>query len=432
MTTMFFRSRVIVYFLFLSLITSCASQSAATQASFNPNPEASSPSATQDTNTPSPDAGGPIVLTIWLPPAFDTAGGNLAASLLQDRLAEFTNQHPQVRIETRVKAEDGTGGMLDSLLSAQTAAPLAQPDLVLLPHIQLATAVQSGVLFPLSGPTSEDDAHDWYPFAQQMVSIDGQSYGIPFVADALAVAFRPTAISDVPPNWSALLESRQTLGLAVADPWARFSLAELSALHLKAGTSTDFTFSQDDLTQLFEFYSSAQARSVFPFWLTQYETYEQSWQAFTEGRVPMVVTWTSKVFDSRNVDVLGAPLPTQSGDAFTVVKGWVWAISTPYAERSELISELAQFLTTPEFIAQWSAAAGMLPPRASSLAAWSPDVRQALASQIVSDAIVLPPKANLELWGQPLADAMIGILKQELTPQEAMEAVLAAVASPNE
>lgn len=429
MKIMPFRSRVIALpLLLLALLAACAPQ-IRVQTSVTPSPAASIQTDNAAVSTPSPDLGGQIVLTIWLPPAFDVAGGNLAANLLQNRLADFSEQHPQVRIETRVKAEDGTGGMLDSLLAAQAAAPLAQPDLVLLPHIQLQDAVQSGVLHPLGEPSNDNDAHDWYPFAQQMVNVDGQSYAIPFAADALVVAFRPTAVSDVPQNWSALLEARQPLALAVADQWGQFSIAELAALHLKEGTASEFAFSQDDLLQLFDFYSSAQARSVFPFWLTQYQTYDQSWQAFTEGRVPMVVCWTSKVFDSRNVDTLGAPLPTQSGEAFTLVKGWVLAISTPYAERTELVTELAEFLTTPEFIAQWSAAAGLLPPRASSLAAWAPDARQALASQIVSDAVALPPKATLELWGQPLADAMVGILKQELTPQEASDAVLAAVAN---
>jgi ABC-type glycerol-3-phosphate transport system substrate-binding protein len=113
-----------------------------------------------------------------------------------------------------------------------------------------------------------------------------------------------------------------------------------------------------------------------------------------------------------------------------LVKGWAWAISTPYPDRAELIAELIEFLSTPEFIAQWSAAAGMLPPRASSLAAWSPDARQALASQIIADAIALPPQDMLDLWGKPLADAMVAILKQEQTPQEAMQAVIAAVSNP--
>lgn len=428
MTSMFRSLRIFVIFGFALLASACSPPSPGTPAAASPSALPGSAATRESTSTPSSDAGGAIVLTIWLPPAFDTAGGNLAANMLAGRLAEFTDQHPQVRIETRVKAEEGTGGLLDSLLAAQAAAPLSRPDLILLPHVQLQTAVQSRVLFPMSGLITEHESDDWYPFAQQMITIEEQAYGLPFAADALVVAFRPTAISDIPANWSALLEARRPLGLAVADPWAQFTLTELSALR-SPDERSEFSFSQEELTELFEFYANAQERGILPFWLTLYQTYEQSWQAFTEGRVPMVVAWTSRLFDTRNVDTSGAPLPTRNGEPFTLAKGWVWAISTPYPERAALVAELTEFLTTPEFIAQWSAAAGMLPPRASSLAAWSPDARQALASQIVTDALALPPQEILDLWGQPLADAMVAILKQEQTPAEAVGAVEATVAN---
>ena len=429
MTSMSPVLRSLIIFGLLILVSGCSPQSPVPQATAWPSALPGSEQPEEGTSTPSSDAGGAVLITVWLPPTFDTAGGNLSANMLLSRLAEFTDRHPQVRIETRVKAEGGTGGLLDSLLAAQAAAPLSQPDLVLLPHTQLRTAVQSGVVYPMAGLTTEHNSDDWYPFAEQMITVEDQAYGLPFAADALVIAHRPTAVSEIPSNWSSLLETRRQLGLAVADPWAQFTLAQLFAL-LPPEERSEFSFSPDRLTELFEFYASAQERGVFPFWLTQYQTYEQSWQAFTEGRVPMVVAWTSRLFDRRNVDMNGAPLPTPNGDYFTLVKGWVWAISTPYPERAELVAELAEFLSTPEFIAQWSAAAGMLPPRASSLAAWSPDSRQALASQIVTDAAALPPQDLLDLWGQPLADAMVAILKQEQTPEEAAQTVLAAVANP--
>jgi ABC-type glycerol-3-phosphate transport system substrate-binding protein len=411
----------------LVLLNSCQVQ---TPSSINiPSSTALSQQSVNLDQTPTSDTSSAVVITIWLPPAFDTAAGNLAASMLAGRLAEFTEQHPQVRIQTRVKAEDGTGGLLDSLLSAQTAAPLSQPDLILLPHLQLETAVQSRVLYPMSELTSEHESDDWYSFAENMITVEGQAYALPFAADALVVAHRPTAISKVPPTWAALIDAQLPLGLAVADPWAQFTQAELFSLQSNE-EETEVPFTQDQLVQLFEFYAAAEDQGVFPFWLTQYETYEQSWQAFIEGRVPMVVAWTSQLFDSRNVEISGAPLPTKYGDEFTLVKGWVWAISTPYPDRASLVAELAEFLSTAEFIAQWTAAAGMLPPRTSSLAAWSPDAKQALASQIIGNAQPLPPRTSLELWGQPLAQAMTAILKKELSPDEAMRNVLAAVTNP--
>ena len=87
-----------------------------------------------------------LTLTIWLPPQFDPAGGTAASSILADRLAEYNRQNRQIQIETRIKADEGLGGMLDSLLTAQQAAPLALPDFVLLPSGLLPAVAESGII----------------------------------------------------------------------------------------------------------------------------------------------------------------------------------------------------------------------------------------------------------------------------------------------
>lgn len=396
-------------------------------------PQATATSSPQSGETqtvdPTEDQAESTDLVLWLPPQFDPSAGGLAASMLQARLGEFGDQHPQIRIQVRVKAEEGTGGMLDSLQQAQAAAPLALPDLVLLPHTQLSAAATAGVAHPLELEVSPDE---WYVFAEEMATVDGQTYGIPFAADALIAAFRPSAVEAYPSNWSALLESRLTLGFAAADPDALFTIAELiSAEETAAASEADFAPSQDALNVVFNFYESGTERGNFPFWLNQYQTQDQSWQAFTEGRVPMVVTRISRVLDARNVDVLGAPLPTQNGEPFALVDGWVLAVTGSQAQSNELATELAQFLTTPEFLAQWTAAAGLLPTQPASLAAWAPDARQALASQLVEEAHALPDEEMIDLWGTPLSEAVVALLKQEISAEEAMQAVLAAIAEAN-
>ena len=385
----------------------------------------------ESTTSPTSESSGPITLTIWLPPAFDPAGGNLAATMLQNRLNEFSEQHPQARIETRVKAEEGTGGLLDSLLSYQQAAPLALPDLTLLPNSLLQIAAQNEILHPLDALSSELDSEDWYPFARLMAVREGQDLGLPFAADALVMAYRHTAVQQAPATWQQLNAGRRPLGFSAADPMAVFTLAELLSLEGRNETiRLDSSISPETLTAVFEFLARGRDRGVFPFWLTQYQTAEQSWQAFIEGSTPMVVVWTSQVFLDPPPDVSASPIPTQDGQPYTLMKGWLWTVTTPHEERATLAANLAEFLSTPEFIAQWSAAAGLLPPRPSSLAAWSPDEKQALASQIVSEAGSLPDQSFLDLWGPALSEAIVPLLKQELTPAQAVENVLAAVANP--
>lgn len=371
-----------------------------------------------------------LELVVWLPPQFDPSGAASGASLLQARIEEFASQHAQLRIDVRVKAEEGTGGLLDSLLHAQLAAPLALPDLVLLPHLQLNSAVNSELVVPLQGLVSEENPDDWYAFAQQMATIEGQTYALPFAAEALVLAYRPSAINQLPSSWPALLNTRVALGFAAADTEATFTLAQLFAASPETSEEAQLPFGQTELSDTFDFFVAGQERGVFPFWLTQFQTAEQSWQAFTEGRVPMVAAWTSRVFDSRNVDIAAAPLPTSDGEPFALVHGWVWTITTPHGDRAELAAELAEFLTTPEFLAQWSSAAGVLPARHSSLAAWAPDEKQAFAIQIADVAMAIPDQELVLTWGPPLSEAVVGLLKQELTPDEAFQLVMNAIANP--
>lgn len=410
------------------LLAACAPLSSAPSPGTEP---AATPVAAEQTTpqgTPSNHSGA-TALTVWLPPRFDPNAGTLAANMLQDRLDEFSSQNQQIRLEVRVKAQEGQGRLLDALLAAKAAAPLAQPDVVLLPHNQLSEAVSNQALLPLMSLTSSLDAGDWYAFASQMGQVDGQTYALPFAADALIMVYRPAAIEQIPRTWDDLLSAQYTLGFSAAEPRASFAWHQI--LSLPDVDPTDGQEIQsEDLQAVVDFFADGSERGLFPFWLTQYETSEQSWGAFSEGRVPALATWSSLAFDSRNVDIHASPLPTADGRDFAVLRGWVWAISTAQTEHLDPATKLIDFLTQPEFMAQWSAAAGLLPPRQSSLAAWSPDARQVLASQIVHNAAALPQLRTADSLGSALSQTTIGLLKQEITREEAMDLLEEALSEP--
>lgn len=409
----------------LSACSAAPSPTPATTAT--PAPASSSPAGTaQPSATASSNA---VTLTVWLPPRFDPHAGTLAASMLQDRLDEFSSQNPQIRLDVRVKAQEGPGRLLDALLAAKAAAPLAQPDVVLLAHNQLGEAVANQALLPLTALTASLESDDWYGFARQMGQLGGQTYALPFAADALVMVYRPAALEQLPKSWDDLLGATYTLGFSAADPQASFAWQQLLAL---PGVEAEALagLPAEDAQAVVDFFASGSEQGLFPFWLTQYETAEHGWSAFVEGRVPALATWSSLAFDSRNVDVQAAPLPTADGQDFAVVRGWVWAISTAQTERLDAATKLIDFLTQAEFMAQWSAAAGLLPPRQSSLAAWSPDARQVLASQIVPNAAALLQQQANERLTLALNQAVVGLLKQELSAADAEQLLLEALSQP--
>ena len=114
-----------------------------------PTPTASLPAPT---NTPistplptlevdAPDALIPIV--IWLPPQFNPELDNTASQLLNARLAQFSQDHPQLAIIYRIKNRTGPAGLLDSLTVTSKVASQSLPHLLLFHEEELLTDLKS-------------------------------------------------------------------------------------------------------------------------------------------------------------------------------------------------------------------------------------------------------------------------------------------------
>jgi len=413
------------------LVSACnsagsAAQEIATATSVAPaNETAEAPLSTQS------DLSGPIELKIWLPPEFSPDRGDLAATILQTQLDNFRVENPNVQIEIRLKQEIGAGGLLDSLEAAQIAAPLALPDIVLLSSDLLPSAIEKNLLTPLDDHLSAPLGEDWYSFGIQSVISDGQIYGIPVAGDALILMHRFSALETAPKTWAESVEEPLSIGFAAADPNSFFSL-----LHLANGFDSDGSVSQIELgneskiQELLAYYLDGEAIGVFPFWLAQFDTQEQSWQAFIEGQTAMVVTWSRRFLSSSDSNLGASLLPTKEGSPFTLAKSWSWTLPSAEGSHAEVALGLAEHLSEPEFIAQWTAAAGLLPTRSSSLTAWSPDLRQALASQIVPVAYAMPAPEKRLLVGLPLSEAIVALLKQEISLDTAVQSVMSSLPLP--
>ncbi|MBI3159604.1 MAG: extracellular solute-binding protein [Chloroflexi bacterium] len=362
---------------------------------------------------------GPLTLEIWVPPQFDPAAENPAAALLTARLAEFGQRHPGVRVTVRVKALEGPGGLMESLNAAAEAAPLALPDLIALPPEDLQTAADQDLIHPLDAWLVEPSDADWYPFAAEFAVVDNRVYGLPFAADALVLGYWSTVMDTPPVSWAAALEMNGPLVFPAADPRALTTLA----LYLARGgqlsdDSGRVSLEQEQLRAVLEFYEQAARSGLMPVWLTQYDQPEQAWQILRDGRATMAVVWASTLLQNPDSRIVPAGLPTHNGQPFTLASGWAWALAGDDDDDLAISAELAQFLTVPEFVAEWTRAAGLLPARPSALAAEENPVL-AVAAQSLPLAQLLPDPAILDKLGAPLANATLAVLKHELSADEA-------------
>jgi ABC-type glycerol-3-phosphate transport system substrate-binding protein len=367
-----------------------------------------------------PTEPGKTILRVWVPPRFDPDSGNLAGELLKKRLNDFTQQHPGIQLEVRVKALSGIGGLLDSLVTTSAAAPLAMPDLVALSREDLEAAALKGLLHTYAGSTDIQNGPDWYDYARQLAQIQNSVYGLPFAGDVTLVVYRPESIPVPPADWSALLESQAPLIFAAGDPDSIFTLTLYQA---REGAVQDSQgqphLDTARLEEVLNFFREARNLGVMPEWLTQLEDDQEAWDSFLGGAANQVFSWSSNFLSSGSSDLAITSTPTPGAASFTLARGWVWALSSPDEDRLQLGKQLAAFLAESPFMAAWTQASGYLPPRPSALEAWNATPYQPILAGISRSARLQPSEDTLIILGAPLKQATITILTGESEPASA-------------
>ncbi len=374
---------------------------------------------------------GPVVLRLWLPPQFDLNGENPGADLLRKRLEEYLSKRPDVRLEVRVKATGGPGGVIDSLITSTAAAPLALPDIVLLSREQLETAALKGLLFTDNNIANNLAQDDWYPYARQLTQIQSSTFGIPFAAEALIRLYRPSGVEEPPQDWAGVIASAQAMIFPAADPLAFFTLSE----YLSAGGRVEDAEGRpilevNALRNVLAFYQEAETAGVMPLWLTQLASDDDAWQAYMEGRAHILITWTSRYLGELPGDTAALSLPTESGEPFTLVKGWIWSLANPNTNHHALSVDLISFLTESDFLAEYTQTMGYLPPRSSALARWSNPTLRDLAGDVIRSAQVIPSNDVLVTLGPALQIAVINVLKQQTDPLSAAQEAINSLSVP--
>jgi ABC-type glycerol-3-phosphate transport system substrate-binding protein len=167
--------------------------------------------------------------------------------------------------------------------------------------------------------------------------------------------------------------------------------------------------------------ADGEERGIFPYWLSQYETNAQVWQAYQDLRVNALVTWSSSYLSTLPPDTSAVAITSLSETPLTLATGWGWTVSEPVAARRALAFRLAEFLAEGGFMAGWTEAAGYLPARPSALAAWSNQNLKTLLSPVAVSARARPSSDQLMALGPVLKEAALKVLKGESDPTQAAQ-----------
>lgn len=361
-------------------------------------------------------------LILWVPPEMDPSLETEASQIFNDRLQLFSDQNEGIEINVRVKAASGVGGLLDALTATNAAAPDALPDLIALSRSDLEAAALKNLIFPLDGLTEIPDDNDWFGFTREMALLQGSTYGLPFAGDSLVLIFRETSFEQFPISWSDILDGETILAFPAESDQSLFQMS----LYQAAGGSLQDNqrrpmLEVTPLTETFRLFQQGVEAGTMTEALLQYQTIAQAWTAFQEGQANVVVTWLSNYLQEAPTDAVLLPLLPIGNTTVSLGTGMSWALATTDEDRHPISIELAEFLTEPEFLAEWDAALGYLPPRPSAFdGSWDENLRSTL-NQIALTTRLRPSNDVLASLGPIIRDQTRQVLQGLVDPSQAAQ-----------
>ena len=372
-------------------------------------------------------------LTLWVPPQFDPNAETTAAIAFNNRLQTFMIDYPNVDITVRVKAQSGTGGLMESLTTTSAAAPDALPTLILLNRSSLETASLKGLILPLDERSNIIDDSDWYDYAKELAIIQGSVYGIPFVGDTQLLVYRPERFASTPVDWETIDTLQQAIIFPAANPEALFTISLYQSLGgAIQDTQLHPTLDAETLETVFHLYENGARSGVFPTWITQYQNDAQAWQSYLDQNGNAVVTWSSRYLGELPADSSAVPIPTLGTESYTVADGWMWALADLNPERQVLGMALAEYLVDSTFLAELSPNTAYLPTRPTSLNSVTNQSLKTLISQLVVAAHVRPASDLTTTIGPIVQESAVQIIKRQTNSVEAATTVTEKLLPPEE
>ena len=310
-------------------------------------------------------------LTIWLP-EWMVSEEPEAVQIIEDAILGFETEQG-IRIEIIVKPAHGPGGLYDFLEKTYPVAPAVLPDLIVLPLTDAEIAAQNGFLQPLDGLLPPEILNDLYPFAQESARSQAAWHSAPFTADFEHLAFQPSALSDLPLNWSTILESQATYDFPAGGPEATLTDALLlHYLSATAGEASDSIRDEDALQLTLEFYEALAASDLIDDHTFQASQPDDTWPRALQGDT--VLAHTSAHLWLRDQDqattLRYGPVPTADSKPRYIPHGWAYAIVTADPDHQALAAQLIEQLVTTDALGVWSQAAKRLPATRSALTLW--------------------------------------------------------------
>lgn len=391
-------------------------------------------------------ADGSVSITMWHGQA------DLGKETLDKLVADFQSKNPKIKVDA------SSGGVLaDSMLQKITTALSSgqYPDIAYIFGPDIASVARSPKVAHLGKYTQEADLKwdDFYPAARDAVTVNGEARGFPALVDNLCVAYNKRVFSDagIPEpkagwTWDEFVATARSLTNASkgifgtgwpADGgedcvWRIYPMIWDAGGDILAKDAKSVAFDgESGLKALQTINQLGKDKSVYPDTKPGSET---MYQIFSNNKMGMVPTgpWQLPVFAENKTDYGVVPLPTYSGTSVTIAGPDTWTIFDNGAARVAAAVKFLTFLTEGAQDVQWASQAGSLPLRSSTAASaeWKQHVSGTVGLDVFSTALTYartrPTNRTYPKISQPMGQAIVKMLLNTSTPQDALKEVVRA------
>jgi multiple sugar transport system substrate-binding protein len=389
---------------------------------------------------------GTVSITMWHGQA------DQGKATLDKLVAQFAAKNPKIQVTAT------SGGVLaDSMLQKITTALASGqfPDIAYIFGPDIASVARSPKVAHLGTYTAHADVNwaDFYPAARDAVTVGGEPRGFPALVDNLCVAYNKKVFADAGMRapaagwtWDDFTTTARQLTNASkgifgtgwpADGgedcvWRIYPLIwDLGGDILSQDGKTVAFDGDSGLKALSTVNQLAKDKSVYPDTKPGSET---MYQIFNNNKMGMIPTgpWQLPSFIDSKTDYGVVPLPTFNGKQVTIAGPDTWTVFDNGSARIEASVKFLTFLTEGAQDVQWAGQAGSLPLRNSTAQTpeWKKHVAQTVGLDVFSTALTYartrPTIRNYPKISQPLGQAIVKMLLDKASPQDALNEVVRA------
>jgi len=370
----------------------------------------------------------PLTLTLWTTEAFSPTQDTLAGQLLAAQVHSF----PDLRFRFLLKQPYGQAGIQRYLLSTSAVVPDLLPDLAFVDVEEVGSLVYAGLAHPLDALLPADLLDELYPFAREACTFESKLYCLQIGADLDHLVYNSFRLASAPASWTAVLSESVPYvfpaggeGGLVNDAF----LAQYESVRPGAVATTDGAAFLDELSlvAVLQYYRDGALLGAFPESILQLHTTDDAWQAYRSGAAAMAQVSAHRFMAERSQAAFAMPaaVPSISGPAAPLIRGWTLVLVTPDAARQAAAARFLKLWLSPETNSGWNQASGTLPTLQASLASWDPG--DAYLAFLHEELLKARPRPAVPGYGKiaaALQEAVQAVLTGAQTPEEAAARVM--------